>query len=361
MAPTRRFPAKSCAPRPSSAVRPPARTRPSSAGPSGRGDPPRAFEVAGSVPRGLSPREPSRNHPATSHRERKRPENVVAGRSRAERRVNEEKAVDPSAAERPRGDGAPAHGRGDRRGAAPVPRARQREVRGERPCVARKSPARERARDRLRERAERLGSRTAADPDDLRRAPRRNAPDTLHLEVEARHARGRRACRATNVLHAVFEKLVEETKCQVALSGKHPPELAFWKVDATRGERRVEHRIADGDGEEGADLRLSLLFILVFVGLGEEPGIRAGLAAEREAARADGAGPAEVLEAEGTLLDEHPFGHLLTPFAEEVGRSVVILLAPAHGGMICASGEAGGGGRNRTADKGLMRPLLWPI
>ena len=136
-------------------------------------------------------------------------------------------------------------------------RARQREVRGERPCVARKSPARERARDRLRERDERLASRTAADPDDLRRAPRRKAPDALQLEVEARHARGRRARRATDVLHAVFGKLVEKTKCQVALGGGHPPELAFGKADVTRGERRVEHRIVNGDGEEGADLRLS--------------------------------------------------------------------------------------------------------
>src|SRR5450759_4627921 len=46
MAPTRRFPAKSCAPRPRSAVRTPARNRPSSAGPSGRRDPPRALREA---------------------------------------------------------------------------------------------------------------------------------------------------------------------------------------------------------------------------------------------------------------------------------------------------------------------------
>ena len=210
----------------------------------------------------------------------------MAGRSRAEHRVNEEKAVDPNAAERPRSDGAPAHGRGDRRGAAPVPRARQREVRGERPCLVRKSPARERARDRLRERDERLASRTAANPYDLRRAPRRKAPDALQLEVEARHARGRRARRAPDVLHAIFGKFVEKTKCQVALGGGHPPELAFGKADVMRAGRRVEHRIVNGDGEEGADLRLPLLLRLALVGLGEGPRLRAGLAAERRVSRA---------------------------------------------------------------------------
>src|ERR1035437_7431607 len=46
MAPTRRVPPKSYAPRPRSAVRTPARNRPSSAGPSGRGDPPRALREA---------------------------------------------------------------------------------------------------------------------------------------------------------------------------------------------------------------------------------------------------------------------------------------------------------------------------
>ena len=206
----------------------------------------------------------------------------------------------------PASDGAPAHGRGDRRGAVPVPRARQREVRGERPCVGRKSPALERERDRLRERDERLASRTAADPDDLRRAPRRKAPDALQLEVEARHARGRRARRAADVLHAILGKLVEKTKCQVALGGGHPPELAFGKADVTRVERRVEHRIVNGDGEEGADLRLLLLFFcLVLVGLGEKPSLRAALAAEREVSRADRAVPAEVLEAVRALLDEN--------------------------------------------------------
>ena len=298
---------------------------------------------------------------AASHRERKRPEDVVAGRPRAERRVNEEQTVDPNAAERPRGNGATAHGRGDCRRAVPVPRACQREVRGERPEVARKSPAEERERDRLRERDERLASCVAADPDDLRRAPSRKAPETLQLEVEARHARGRHARRAADVLHSVFGKLVEKTKRHVALGGGYPPELAFRKVDATRGERRVEHRIANGDGEEGADLLLLLLFFCLFlVGLGEEPRLRAGLAAECCVSRADRAVPAEILEAVRTLLDEHALEHLLAPLAEEIRRGVFVVLSPPHGGIIGASREAGGGGRNRTADKGLMRPLLWP-
>ena len=117
-------------------------------------------------------------------------------------------------------------------------------------------PLRERERDRLRERDERLASRTAADPDDLRRAPRRKAPDALQLEVEARRASSRRGRRAADVLHAAVGKLVEETKRQVALGGGHPPELALGKADLVRDERGVEHRVANGDGEEGADLRL---------------------------------------------------------------------------------------------------------
>ncbi|MCM3875121.1 MAG: hypothetical protein NEA02_01755 [Thermoanaerobaculia bacterium] len=122
----------------------------------------------------------------------------------------------------------------------------------------------------------------------------------------------------------------------MALGGGHPPELAFRKAGEAGFESRVEQRVANGDGEKGADLRLLLLlfFRLLLVGLGEEPSLRAGFAAERRVSRADRAGPAEILEAERALLDEHPLGHLLTLIAEDVWRIVVVLLAPAHGGMI---------------------------
>src|SRR5512140_1627420 len=291
------------------------------------------------MPRCLSPSAPSRNHERPSPGERKRPEDVVARRSRTERRVNQKNAVDTNAAERSRAGCARAQGRGDRRGAAPVPRPRQREVRGERPCVARKSTALERAGDRLRERDERPASRSAADPDDLRRPPRRKTPDTLQLEVEARRARGRRASRGTDVLRAVFGKLVEEAERQVALRGGHPPELALGKADATRRERSVERRVLNGDGEEGADLRPLLLFVCLLVGLGEEPRLCAGLAAERRVSRADRAVPAEVLETVRALLDERALGHLLASLAKDVRRRVVVVLAPAHAGIIGENGR----------------------
>src|SRR5664279_599575 len=224
----------------------------------------------------------------------------------------------------------------------------------------RRSPGNPRPRS-AREIASASATRASADPDDLRRAPLRKTPEALQLETEARHPRGCRACRAADVVHAVFGKLVEKMKRQVALGGGHPPELAFGKVDAMRGERRVEPRIANGDGEEGADLLLLLLFFCLFlVGLGEEPRLRAGLAAERRVSRADRAVPAKTLEAVRALLDEHALEHLLALLAEDVRRVVFFSVAPLHGGIIGASREAGGGGRNRTADKGLMRPLLWP-
>jgi hypothetical protein len=130
----------------------------------------------------------------------------------------------------------------------------------------------------------------------------------------------------------VFGKVIEKTECQVALGGGHPPELAFGKADAARGERRLEHRIADGDGEESADLRLPLLlfFCLFLVGLREEPRLGAGLAAERRVSRADRAASAKVLEAVRALLDEHALEHLLAPLAEMIRRVVFVFLSPAH-------------------------------
>ncbi len=112
----------------------------------------------------------------------------MAGRSRAERRPNEEKAVDPNAAERPHGGGAPAHCRGDRRGSMAVPRARQREVRGKRPCVAREPPA-----SRARERSPPRARRAPRVPH--RSRPRRPSPGPAAESTRRPPARGRSTTR----------------------------------------------------------------------------------------------------------------------------------------------------------------------
>ena len=62
----------------------------------------------------ISPRALAQPSGDESGHQRKRPENVVAGRARPEDRANEEETVDPNAGEHPHGDGASAHGRADR-------------------------------------------------------------------------------------------------------------------------------------------------------------------------------------------------------------------------------------------------------
>ena len=174
-----------------------------------------------------------------------------------------------------------------------------------------------------------------------------------------RHARGRRARRAADVLHAVVGKLVEETKRQVALGGGHPPELAFGKADVPRA--RVTRRAPDRErrrrGRRGSTSSLLsprlLSPRLLLVGLGEKPPLRAGLAAERRVSRADRAVPAEVLEAVRALLDEKPLEHLLALLAEEIRRVVFVFLAPAHGGMIGPAGRLVAAGGIEPPTKGL--------
>ncbi len=268
----------------------------------------------------------------------------MPGRSRAERRPDEKESFDPNPAEPPRREGVSAHGRGGGGRAARIARARKRQVRREGPRLTRKSAAGELARERGREMDERPASPAATCPDDLRRAPPGEAAEAFQLEVEARRFRRGRARRAAGVLDAAFGKLLEETKGQMSLRWGHPPKVAFGKPSSQAAERFFERRVVNGDGEKSADPGPSLLLFLALVGIGEEPRVRAGLAAEHRVSRANRAVSAEVLGTVRALLNEHARERLLAPLAEKVGRGVFVFPAPRHDGIIGASREAGRGG-----------------
>ena len=194
--------------------------------------------------RGLPPRSRFTQPPeASSPPKRKRPENVVAGRSGTERRLDEEKAVDTE-----RGRECPRAAALRRTAAATADEPRRFRARARVRCGenGRVSPGESPALERGRETPPR--ARRAP------RGPRRSRPRRLspgprggkHPTPSSSRSKGAAPAAAAPAAARTSStrssgSVVEEAKRQVALGRGHPPELTFGKAArrVRRGTRRA--------------------------------------------------------------------------------------------------------------------------